>query len=546
MKRKLSKLVSILIAVMIGCSLVTLPPITAEHEEVFGEGLIPETEEELAAFAKEFDHSFVSVPKVTRSALPSKVDLSTSPCFPPIGNQGSIGSCSAWASTYYQYSYEVNRLNNVTSAADRVVYSPRWTYNNSNNGIDKGAGCTDAYRVLKNQGALTQTQFPYPASATSSNYNVKELPTYTNSVRDMRNALKTRMVDFLDEKVPGTGTAVKSINNSYLAKIKNLLNQQKVLTFSTYNEFNYKYGTGNWSNTKLVYRCYDSDGSSHAMTLVGYDDDVTCDINGNGIIEAGERGAFKVINSWGLTNTGANNNGVIWIMYDALNGISANNLNENSFSYKRKPAMGTGENNIFYAIYVAHRNVSFVAEVNFSTNCRNQVGIGLGRGTARNVGSFTRVTVYNQYSGNLSETVPFDGTMVFDFGSLASPISNYYTGYYWRIYISDSLKDDNQLICKEMKITDGSGKVINILNEKINKKYLNEKTYAPMAKIDLEKGDMNYNRATDYDDYNIYGDHIVNGREISYLQEYIGDINNNGSIDGFDISTIDNIIHGKQ
>ena len=67
-----------------------------------------------------------------------------------------------------------------------------------------------------------------------------------------------------------------------------------------------------------------------------------------------------------------------------------------------------------------------------------------------------------------------------------------------------------------------------------------------MAKIDLEKGDMNYNRATDYDDYNIYGDHIVNGREISYLQEYIGDINNNGSIDGFDISTIDNIIHGKQ
>ncbi len=44
----------------------------------------------------------------SRSALPSKVDLSCdNPYFPEIGNQGSIGSCAAFATTYYQYSYEV-------------------------------------------------------------------------------------------------------------------------------------------------------------------------------------------------------------------------------------------------------------------------------------------------------------------------------------------------------------------------------------------------------------------------------------------------------
>lgn len=544
MKRKLSKLVSILTAVMISGSLMALPPTTASQEEIFGEGLIPESEEELEAFAKEFDQSDIAIPYSTRSTLPSSVDLSESPCFPPIGNQGGIGSCAAWASTYYQYSYEVNKLNNVTSTSNRVIYSPKWTYNNINHGEDKGSSYSDAYRLLKNQGALTQAQFPYPSS--TSSYNVQELPTYANAVSDMRKALNTRLVSYSNISISGTGTAITSNSDSDLTEIKSILNSQKVLTFQTWNDFNYKYGTGSWNNTKLAYRCYDSNGSSHAMTVVGYNDNVTCDINGNGVIEQGEKGAFKVINSWGITNSGANNNGVIWIMYDALNGISANNLNESTFSYTRKPAMGTGSNNVFNLINVAHKDVAFAAEVSFSTNCRNQVRIDLGRGTGRNVSGFTKQIVYNEFPENKNLSVPFNGTMVFDFGDLAHPISNYYSGYYWRIYLSDILKDDNKLTIKEMKITDDSGNVINILNERTNEKVINEKSYAPMAKIDLEKGDMNYNRAMDYGDYDVYGNHIVNGRKISYLQRCIGDININGSIDKFDIGTIDNIIHGVQ
>ncbi len=542
MKRKLSKLVSILIAVMIGCSLVTLPPITAEQEEVFGEGLIPETEEELEAFAKEFDQSDFSVPNTARYTLPSKVDLSTSPCFPPIGNQGGIGSCSAWSSTYYQYSYEVNKLNNVTSAADRVIYSPKWTYNNTNNGIDKGAGFTDAYKVLKNQGALTQEQFPYPTSTVY--YDVQELPTYANAVRDMRDALNTRLVNYSYISISGSDYAITS-NNSELARIKLALDGQKVLTFQTWNEFNYKYGTGNWSNTKLAYRCYDSDGSSHAMTVVGYDDNVTCDINGNGVIDAGERGAFKVINSWGLTNTGANNNGVIWIMYDALNEKSTISLDENAFSHKRKIAMGTGSANVFNLINVAHKNVAFVAEVSFSTNYRNQAKIELGRGEVRSISGFTKQTVYNEYSGDKDKYVPYDGTMVFDFGDLANPISKFYNGYYWRIYLSDTLKDNNNLTFKGIKITDDRGNVINEMNEFSGKLRFDGIMYAPMVKINFDKGDMNYNKAMDYDDYNEYANYL-NRRKISYLQRCIGDINNNGNIDEFDISTIKNIIFGKQ
>ena len=535
MKRKLSKLVSILIAVMIGCSLVTLPPITAEQEEVFGEGLIPETEEELEAFAKEFDQSDFSVPNTARYTLPSKVDLSTSPCFPPIGNQGSIGSCTAWASTYYQYSYEVNRLNNVTSAADRVVYSPKWTYNNINHGEDKGSSYSNAYKLLRNQGALTQTQFPYPTS--TSNYNINELPTYANAVNDMRNALNTRLTSYSTSSISGTGTVITSSSDTDLSNIKFILNSQKVLTFQTWNDFNYKNGLGSWRNTKLVYRCYDSNGGSHAMTLVGYDDNVTCDINGNGTIETGEKGAFKVINSWGLTNSGANNNGVLWIMYDALNGISANNLNENSFSYSRKPAMGTGSNNVFNVITVGHKDVAFAAEVSFSTDYRNQVKIELGRGTGTSKNDFTTQTAYDSFAGNKSLSVPYNGTMVFDFGDLVESMSDIHENYYWKISLCDTTNDKNRLTYKGMKITDNKGNIINSFSN--NSRMIDGKSFAPMARINIEKGDLNFDRAFDYDDVDVLGNYVVGSKkDISYLQMYLGDMNNDGSIASNDINLI--------
>ena len=538
MKRKLSKLVSILIAVVIGCSLATLPPITAEQEEIFGEGLIPETEEELEAFAKEFDQSDFSIPNNARFTLPSSVDLSTSPCFPPIGNQGGIGSCTAWASTYYQYSYEVNMLNNVNSAADRVIYSPKWTYNNINRGIDKGSTYIDAYKLLENQGALTQSQFPYPTS--TSNYNIHELPTYANAVNDMRDALNTRLVSFSSVSIPESGVSMTR-NNSELAKIKLILNGQKVLTFQTWNDFNYKYGTGNWSNTKLVYRCYDSNGSSHAMTVVGYDDNVTCDINGNGIIEEGEKGAFKVINSWGLTNTGANNSGVIWIMYDALNWTSTNNLDESLFQYKRRPAMGTGNKNVFNLIHVGHKDVALVAEVSFSTNRRNQVQIDLGRGMDTSKNDFKTQTLYGSFNGDKSLDVAYDGTMVFDFGDLADKIFDYYCGYYWRIYLKDASSDSNRTTIKGMKITDDKGNVINNLSGTFK---VDGSQYAPMAKIDLEKGDMNYDRALSYDDYNVYGYHLFGSRKLSYLQRNLGDLNSDGAITTDDMSIFTPILRG--
>lgn len=54
------------------------------------------------------------------------------------------------------------------------------------------------------------------------------------------------------------------------------------------------------------------------MTIVGYSDDITFDANLNGIIDPGEKGAFKVVNSFGSNWM---RNGYVWLAYDALNWV---------------------------------------------------------------------------------------------------------------------------------------------------------------------------------------------------------------------------------
>ena len=541
MKNNFKKMVASIIAITSLTMSATSLHSMAETNDVepedlgFGEGLVPENEDELNAFAAQFEPDN-QIELFATTALPSSVDLSKSPCFPPIGNQGSIGSCTAWASTYYQYSYEVNKLNNVTSTANRVIYSPKWTYNNINSGVDKGSSYTNAYTLLKNQGAVTLNEFPY----SSSGYDLQDLPTYNGAIEDMRNALNTRLSFYGTYTISGSGTVITSNKDSDLNQVKTALNNGKVLTFQTYNDFNYKKGTGNWSNTKLVYRCYDApESGSHAMTIVGYDDNITCDINGNGTIEAGERGAFKVINSWGTTNSGANNAGVLWVMYDALNGTSANNLDESQFAYARKRVFGTGTNNVFNYINVEHKNVMFVAEVNFATERRNQIKIELSRRTPSESNT-TWNTVYNFSSGRDNE-VFYDGTMVFDYGDLTESLIDFYERVELRIALNDTYHDGYKATYKGMRITDNLGNNLADFGELGLDP--DGSAYAPLWYCMLKKGDINLDKKVTKEDAQAILDYYTqmqasNKPVISNLQFFLADMDNDGVITAHDASLV--------
>lgn len=115
-----------------------------------------------------------------------------------------------------------------------------------------------------------------------------------------------------------------------------MLNNGAIFSFATDTSYwRYKSTYDEYQN-KNINVCYALDEGSdkgkpeneryrgrHAITVVGYDDNIWVDINGNGNKDNGEFGAFKIVNSWG---TAAGDNGVFWMSYDALNLVSS--LNE--------------------------------------------------------------------------------------------------------------------------------------------------------------------------------------------------------------------------
>jgi len=227
--------------------------------------------------------------------LPSYVDNSLRDAFPPIRSQ-KYGSCVAFAITYYQLGYEMalakgwNNKNNDNS----IKFSPKWTFNFT------------VYEILKWHGAATWEDWPY-----DSNY--KEWPLDPNV---WRNAINYRIDDYAlywDEPENLFG----------IENVKKTLAEGRVLVITIV-------GGGNWPYKRIkddpsteeddffvgekIYYGNAINGAAHAVTIVGYNDNIWVDLNDNNIVEPNEKGAFKIANSWG---TGWGNKGFFWMAYSA-------------------------------------------------------------------------------------------------------------------------------------------------------------------------------------------------------------------------------------
>src|SRR4029079_6118567 len=108
-----------------------------------------------------------------------------------------------------------------------------------------------------------------------------------------------------------------------LGQVKQLLVNGYVLNFATYvYSWNWK-AIGNDPSTTaddafVGKQCaYSVNGASggHSMTIVGFNDDIWVDINGDGLITPNEKGALRIANSWG---TGWGESGFCWLAYDAI------------------------------------------------------------------------------------------------------------------------------------------------------------------------------------------------------------------------------------
>lgn len=321
--------------------------------------------------------------------LPAAVDNSKLPSFPPIGNQQRLGSCVAWGSTYYHATHELGLANGTNNKAGfQTVLSPKWTYNLINHGSDTGSSPIDAYQLLSTHGAPSLANFPYDQSYTAWNLNLQ----------DWIAALSNRLGQAV--AIPGLGGS----SPQNLTAIKSVLNNGHIVTFATFidswiftqikqdPENPNSPHVGEWAASWM-----NGMNGGHFMTIVGYDDNLWIDINNNGVVDPGERGAFLVANSWGPD---WGNHGFIWISYDAFRQTSSV---PNGPQLGRVPA-GYALNSCVISVLpkAPHYTPKLIAEFSLTQSFRDEIKIQTGISNTNKTKPKVSVTIpaFNNQGGD--------------------------------------------------------------------------------------------------------------------------------------------------
>ena len=232
------------------------------------------------------------------------VDNSLSMYFPPIGNQGGQGSCTAWAACYYYNTYTQAQDEGLDVSGGNTDYicSPGFMYPLVNGGYDGGANTEYVVYRLNEVGCSSWTLKPY------SDTDYTSWPTEAAWV----DALNRRTQSlYMIGSYSGCGDAEIDAIKQHLANGNVAATRTDV-----YENWYYSYpsDTAGISNGVL----FDSSGSivgGHALTIVGYDDDKTY-FDGS----TTRSGAFLIANSWsagwGVSNTAGTSLGFMWVAYD--------------------------------------------------------------------------------------------------------------------------------------------------------------------------------------------------------------------------------------
>lgn len=198
------------------------------------------------------------------------------PMFPVPGDQGAIGSCGPWSVAYAAKTY----LEHVEHGWDQNdpanQFSPSFLYNLVNDGRDVGSSFADLFSVLLTRGVATLETMPYTT-------DLRQQPS-EEAYREAT-AFRARSYYRLD---PDQHEAIRV----------NLAAGNPVLFGMNVNRQFMNYRGGTFRDRRAA------NLGGHAMCLVGYDD---------------ERGAYKLINSWGPR---WGEGGFAWIDYQTFEALT--------------------------------------------------------------------------------------------------------------------------------------------------------------------------------------------------------------------------------
>lgn len=422
-----------------------------------------------------------------------------------------IGSCGGFATTYYQFTYEMNKYRGITTTNNNT-YSPSWTYNYVNGGADNGAYLSDCYNVLGNQGALTLEDFPYNGNASSYSYD------WCSNQTKLLDALQYRVAS-VQKITPSSGTDTTNLN-----KIKAQLSSGHVgvvwvdalrweIRMNSDGEYAVVQGGTNIDSN-------DTDPGGHFMAVVGYDNDFEIEVNGVTL-----KGAFKLANSWGA-NWNQGNNGYIWVCYDALtaNNTHGSNFN-NDFSYPRARVFGSNQ---FSFITVQECDVYFAGILIFITNNPNSFNIRSKIGSS----SYSVNRNVHTYSNLQNPTFKYIAFDYFDADGIYD-LSDHLSQS-WLVELNSTISN-NTTYRINPRMVDNLGKAIVPIDSLFGS--LSSDSYSRTTNVNLAKG-----RVTTYDNNEITSsdsqlvlNYLVGNVQFSNLQKYLADYNNDGEVDIRDV-----------
>lgn len=234
------------------------------------------------------------------------IDNSKLKYFPAIFNQRG-NSCSQASGIRNLFTYEMNFVRNQSASSSSNVYSYHYTWNFLNGGKDYGSWYYDGFSLVQDNGVASISDFPDESGQTTER-------TWMSGYDKYYRAMKNRIESY--SKIDAGSADGLSTIKQYLTDHGNGSDAGGLLVFSgkssNWDMISYS-GPSNTGYTHAVRKF--GDGGDHAMTIVGFDDDVAIDVNGDGTIQNDERGALIIVNSWG---TGWGSNGRAYISYKLL------------------------------------------------------------------------------------------------------------------------------------------------------------------------------------------------------------------------------------